>query len=57
VHSSPYRLKMSTQYFSCSGGPDAVSIKSTPGHVTLNFVFLHPMGTVDHVLHSGASRP
>jgi hypothetical protein len=29
----------STHYFSCSGGPIAVSIKSAPGHVTPNLCF------------------
>jgi hypothetical protein len=28
-----------TPYFSCSGGPDVVSIKSTMGDVTPNFCF------------------
>jgi hypothetical protein len=26
-------------YFSCSGGPDAISIKSAPGHITSNLCF------------------
>jgi hypothetical protein len=30
---------MSTLYFSCSSEPRVVSIKSTPGHVTLNYYF------------------
>jgi hypothetical protein len=30
---------MSTDYFSCSGGPSAVFIKSTPGHNALNLCF------------------
>jgi hypothetical protein len=30
---------MSMHYLSFSGGPDAVSIKSIPGHVTLNLYF------------------
>jgi hypothetical protein len=29
----------STHYFSCSGGPSVVSIKSAPGHVTVNLCF------------------
>jgi hypothetical protein len=31
--------KMLMDYFSCSDGPSAVSIKSTQGHVTPNFCF------------------
>jgi hypothetical protein len=32
-------LKTSTHYFSCSGGPGAVSIKSTERHVTSSLCF------------------
>jgi hypothetical protein len=39
VHSGPSGHEMSRHYFSCLGGPGAVSIKSTPGHVTLNLWF------------------
>jgi hypothetical protein len=31
--------EMSMHYFSCSGGPDAISIKSVSGHVTPNLCF------------------
>jgi hypothetical protein len=31
--------EMSTNYFSCSGGPSAVFIKSAPGHNALNLCF------------------
>jgi hypothetical protein len=31
--------EMSTHYFSCSGGPGGVSIKSAPGHVASNMCF------------------
>jgi hypothetical protein len=31
--------EMSTHYFSCSSGRGAVSIKSSPGHVTWNLCF------------------
>jgi hypothetical protein len=43
-------------YFSCSGGPGAVSIKSVPGHVTPNLCFLYTEGSAGHVVHSGPSR-
>jgi hypothetical protein len=39
VHSGPSGREMSRHYFSCLGGPGAVSIKSTPVHVTLNLWF------------------
>jgi hypothetical protein len=47
--------KTSTRYFSCSGGTDTDSAKSTPRHVTPN-MFLHLMQSAGHVVHSGASR-
>jgi hypothetical protein len=43
-------------FFSCSGGPVAVSIKRAAGHVTPNLYFLHPVGSAGHIVHSGASR-
>jgi hypothetical protein len=42
-------------YFSCSGGRCAISRKSTPGHVTPNFCFLHPVGSMGHVVNSDPS--
>jgi hypothetical protein len=42
------------QYFSCSSGTIAVSIKSVPEHVTLNLCFC-VVGSTDHVVHSGGS--
>jgi hypothetical protein len=40
----PVRLgcEISMHYFSCSGGPEVVSIKSAQGHVTQNFSFCIP---------------
>jgi hypothetical protein len=35
------------------GGPDAVSIKSALRHITPNLHFLHLVGSVGHVVHSG----
>jgi hypothetical protein len=31
--------EISMQYFSCLGGPGAVSTKSAPGHIAPNFCF------------------
>jgi hypothetical protein len=39
VHSGASRHEISTHYFSCSGGPGAFFIESTPGHVMLNLCF------------------
>jgi hypothetical protein len=36
------------------GGPDAVSIKSTLGHVTPNVQFLHLVCSTGHIVHSSA---
>jgi hypothetical protein len=44
----------STYYFSCSGGTGSASTKSALGHVTTNLFFLHPVGSVGHVVHFGA---
>jgi hypothetical protein len=39
VHSGMSGRKMWTHYFSCSGGPGAVSRKSATGHVMPNLCF------------------
>jgi hypothetical protein len=46
----------SKQYFSCSGGPGAVSIKKCVGPRYAELGFLHPVGSVGHIVHFGASR-
>jgi hypothetical protein len=43
------------QYFSCFRGPGTVYIKSVSGYVTPTFCFCIWVGSVDHVIHSGAS--
>jgi hypothetical protein len=39
VHYGASRHETSAHYFSCSGGPSAVSIKSVTGHVMPNLCF------------------
>jgi hypothetical protein len=48
--------EMTIHYFSCSGGPSAVSINKTLGHVMPNFCFLHPVGFAGHFMQSHASE-
>jgi hypothetical protein len=47
----------SLHYFSCSGGTGTVSLKIAPGHVTPEVVFLHPVGSESHIMHSDAPGP
>jgi hypothetical protein len=47
--------EMPMNYFSCLGGPGAVSINNMLGHVMPNLHFLHLVGSVGHIVYSGAS--
>jgi hypothetical protein len=48
--------EMSMHYFSCSGRPDAVSIKKHAGTCYSELVFLYPVGAACRVVHFSASR-
>jgi hypothetical protein len=48
---------MSKHYFSSLGSTSTDLTKSVLGLMTLNLCILHPLGSVGHVEHSGASRP
>jgi hypothetical protein len=47
---------MSSHYFSCSGGPGAVSGKKRAGTRYVEMLILHPLGSARHVVHFGVSR-
>jgi hypothetical protein len=51
------RRETLTHYSSCSGETNTDSIKSALRHITPNFYFLHPLGSVGHVVLFGASGP
>jgi hypothetical protein len=48
--------EMTMHYFLGSGGTGMDSTKNAPGHVVPNLCFLHQVGSVGHVVHSGASE-
>jgi hypothetical protein len=45
-----------TLFFMVSG-TSTNSTKSASGHITLNLFFLHPVGSMGHIVHSSASNP
>jgi hypothetical protein len=46
----------SMHYFSCTGGTRTYSTKKCTRTHYVKLVFLHPVGSTGHVVHSGASR-
>jgi hypothetical protein len=47
--------EISTHYFSCSGGTGTDFTKKHTGTRYAKLVFLHPVGSVGHKVHSSAS--
>jgi hypothetical protein len=43
--------------FLCSGGTGTDATKRVRGHIRMNLCFLHHMGFIGHVVHSGVSGP
>jgi hypothetical protein len=56
MHSGALRARKSTHYFSCSGGPGAVSIKKRSGTCYVELLCLHSIGFAGHIVHFGASK-
>jgi hypothetical protein len=53
---SATRARNAKHHFSCSGGTGTNSTKKHVGALYAKLVFLHPVGSVGHVVHSGVYR-